>query len=310
MLDRKHRDMLPDFLGIGAQRSGTTWLTGNLRRHPEIWVPPKKEIHYFDRAMSYPTPSLLASSSIFVKLLSRRKSGRQWREALKSEIRKNAKNPDWPEMSWYLRFFFGRYDDRWYASLFREAKGRVKGEVTPSYSVLEPKDIEYIQAIMPKIRIIYLIRNPIDRAWSAIRYRKLKKKAGRSLNSLSLDDLKRIVEREAMSLRGDYVRTINNWKSYFPDDQIFIGFFEDIVEAPELLLREVFQFLGVDASDEYITRLAFKKSNPSPSKRMPPELRLYLAEKYYSRIKTLSEILGRYANNWLEEVEDLLQEKR
>ena len=40
--------MFPDFLCIGAQRSGTTWLYQNLRRHPEIWMPPAKEIHYFD----------------------------------------------------------------------------------------------------------------------------------------------------------------------------------------------------------------------------------------------------------------------
>ena len=39
---------LPDFLGIGAQKAGTTWLWENLRRHPEIFVPDKKELHYFD----------------------------------------------------------------------------------------------------------------------------------------------------------------------------------------------------------------------------------------------------------------------
>ncbi len=40
--------MFPDFLCIGAQRSGTTWLHHNLRQHPEIWMPPLKELHYFD----------------------------------------------------------------------------------------------------------------------------------------------------------------------------------------------------------------------------------------------------------------------
>ena len=36
------------FLGIGAARSGTTWLHENLRHHPQVWVPPAKELHYFD----------------------------------------------------------------------------------------------------------------------------------------------------------------------------------------------------------------------------------------------------------------------
>ncbi|OGT83573.1 MAG: hypothetical protein A3H91_02535 [Gammaproteobacteria bacterium RIFCSPLOWO2_02_FULL_61_13] len=39
---------LPDFLCIGAQKAGTTWLYENLRRHPEIFLPHRKELHYFD----------------------------------------------------------------------------------------------------------------------------------------------------------------------------------------------------------------------------------------------------------------------
>ena len=39
----------PDFLGIGAQKAGTTWLHENLRRHPELFLPEEKELHYFDR---------------------------------------------------------------------------------------------------------------------------------------------------------------------------------------------------------------------------------------------------------------------
>ena len=38
----------PDFLGIGARKAGTTWLHHNLRQHPQIWMPPQRELHYFD----------------------------------------------------------------------------------------------------------------------------------------------------------------------------------------------------------------------------------------------------------------------
>jgi hypothetical protein len=38
----------PDFLCIGAQKAGTSWLYQNLQEHPGIWLPPIKEIHYFD----------------------------------------------------------------------------------------------------------------------------------------------------------------------------------------------------------------------------------------------------------------------
>lgn len=36
------------FMCIGAQKSGTTWLHRQLRNHPQIWLPPVKELHYFD----------------------------------------------------------------------------------------------------------------------------------------------------------------------------------------------------------------------------------------------------------------------
>lgn len=41
---------LPDFIGIGAMRCGTTWISDQLKRHPEIYIPPHfKEVHYFDQ---------------------------------------------------------------------------------------------------------------------------------------------------------------------------------------------------------------------------------------------------------------------
>jgi hypothetical protein len=40
--------MLPNFLVIGAARSGTTWISKNLELHPEIYIPRKKELHFFD----------------------------------------------------------------------------------------------------------------------------------------------------------------------------------------------------------------------------------------------------------------------
>ena len=40
--------MFPNFLVIGASRSGTTWIDKNLRDHPSVYLPPIKELHFFD----------------------------------------------------------------------------------------------------------------------------------------------------------------------------------------------------------------------------------------------------------------------
>ena len=46
--------MLPNFIGIGAQRAATTWLYQCLKEHPEVYVPDVKEIHFFDENYDKP----------------------------------------------------------------------------------------------------------------------------------------------------------------------------------------------------------------------------------------------------------------
>ena len=101
---------LPDFLGIGAQKAGSTWLHEMLRLHPDLFLPEPKEVHYFDRR--------------FHRTLG------------------------------------------YYARRFKPAGQRVKGEITPDYSNLSPETIRFIRQVMPDLRLVYLIRNPVERAWS------------------------------------------------------------------------------------------------------------------------------------------------
>ena len=42
-------DASPDFLCVGAQKAGTSWLYRQLEPHPDFWMPPVKELHYFDQ---------------------------------------------------------------------------------------------------------------------------------------------------------------------------------------------------------------------------------------------------------------------
>src|ERR671918_378664 len=60
---------VPTFLGIGAQKARTSWLYQHLREHPNVWMPPEKELHYFDRSTSYPSPNNLATASPTSRLL-------------------------------------------------------------------------------------------------------------------------------------------------------------------------------------------------------------------------------------------------
>jgi hypothetical protein len=56
--------MPPDFLCIGEQRCGTSWLTQNLKHHPQIWLPPIKAVRYFNDPSPLPNSLLMWQPSI------------------------------------------------------------------------------------------------------------------------------------------------------------------------------------------------------------------------------------------------------
>ena len=125
--------MFPDFLGIGAQKAGTTWLHANLSACDEIWLPHLKELHYFDRKFPLMTAQVAAESGLRRSALEKHLTMSIKRLSL-SKMRDRLAFRRWGDITWELRYLFGRWDDAWYESLFEHGKDRVVGEITPAYS--------------------------------------------------------------------------------------------------------------------------------------------------------------------------------
>ena len=113
-----------------------------------------------------------------------------------------------------------------------------------------------------------------------------------------------------MILKGDYLRTIEIWESYYPPEQIFYAFTEDIARRPRGLLLDIYKFIGVAASDLYIPKQAEKKVTKSVEYEIPDVVYKYLTEFYYEPIKQLAERFSfldlNYAEEWLEKAEKVL----
>ena len=282
----------PHFLGIGAQKAGTTWLWANLREHPDIWMPPIKELHYFTRSPSYPSPNWLASEGLKARFFGQQPRDLFMRRWLISRLKKHLPFPDFSLLRWEWRFFFRQYDDEWYTSLFKPGAGKVTGEITPAYSILKAEDVAQIKVLLPKVKIIFLLRNPIDRAWSQIRFDKAHEEP--------LANVVAFINGAHQSLRGDYLRTIKNWRSSFDDDQFFIGFYEDIQRDPQELLSQVSGFLLLRQiqldPDQLNSRV-----HTSATREIPPEVELFLTQKYLPQLEELSAMLGHHATTWFEE---------
>jgi hypothetical protein len=292
---------LPDFLGVGAPRTGTTWLHSNLRRHPEIWMVPVKEVHYFDKRHLRRSKNRYYRSHLR-KRLPRYRRLKTYRKAIGRGDSGFLRN-----LSWDTHFFLPRRDNDWYRGVFRPGPGQIAGEITPAYSTLEAGVVEEIQGINPDMKIIYLLRNPIERSWSSA-LMSLTKRGGRPVESVTDEELMKHFQRTSHTLRSDYLRTLDNWEGVFGPERVFVGFLDEIQNDPRELLLRVYGFLGVDDDDAYIPAGVSSKVNTSPKQRaaIPERFQSHLARMYLPQLEELSDRFGEPATGWLRRAEETI----
>lgn len=152
------------FLGIGAQKSGTSWLNATLRQHPECHVP-AFELHYFDGMFD----------ATEVRQINRRvKAIRAACERLRAAPGPDLAEPlaEIRELGRLLGMYAGAAGDhsRYFEILLDGHAGqKVIGDITPSYGVLGEDGFRVMAATAPDTRFIFLMRDPVDRLWSSAR---------------------------------------------------------------------------------------------------------------------------------------------
>ena len=294
---------IPDFLAIGFQRCGTSWLDDHLRRHPQIWLPPLKELHYFDaRDPACPMPDYRYGTHLSWRL-------RQYRAAAKARLRgRQARIPlSVSNLRWDLRYFTGRADDRWYVSLFERAKdaGKTVGEITPDYSMLSPDYIKRVKALNPNIRLIFIMRDPIDRSWSAAT-KDLCTDKGVAIRATSEEAFLDYVLGHMCCVRTDYLETLKIWRSEFGPSQIHVAFFDDMVERPRTFLNSILEFLGVQPASATIDNELRRPINRSAFEAVPRRVELELAKLYEPKLRDLKAAFGATPGKWHRRALDVL----
>jgi hypothetical protein len=289
--------MIPNFLVIGAQKAGTTWLDRNLRMHPEIWLPPEKEIHYFDLPKNLPF-------TFFV--LAPDRSDRCWviNRLKRAYLRAQAK----PENKrWYARYYFLPRTDCWYSSLFTPGPGQIAGEVTPHYAAMGERDIAKVKSLAPDIKLVYILRDPIDRMWSHAAMNFSDRFGYQGIDAVAEQAIARFLRSPKHLAQARYFANLQRWEKYFPPEQMFIGFYDEIAAAPERLLRSVFQFVGVDSSEQHISARANEVIFGRDYPPIPADMARPLAEALISDTEQLHQRLGSpYTAAWLASMQGCL----
>ena len=186
-----------------------------------------------------------------------------------------------------------------YCKNFDFAKNRIKGDITPGYSTLEDDRIKLIKALMPKLRLILLLRNPIDRAISAAKMHFFK---NNDTNSSSLDSetIIKFLSRPGVINKGKYTNTIKNFLKYFNDNQLLIDFYDNISSQPEELLKRIFKHINVK-EDVDLNKFPVRKVVHKGKKEdfvIPKEVTEYLRSIFREEIIILKDKYGEVINHW------------
>jgi hypothetical protein len=252
----------PDFLIVGPQRTGTTWLHAHLRFHPQIFLSEPKELFFFSRLKAPDDPRFQSN-----------------------------------DLGWYLSFF----SDPWWRWLaknaialwrHREPYGpRTRGEATASYAALDRDVIAEIAALNPEVKVILMIRDPVDRAWSHAK-KDLVRKTGRTVEGVPAEEFRAFFADDYQRRCAQYVRNYDNWAAYVRKENLFARTFDEIRTQPEQLLLDVMRFLGVRSDRRYIAGDVRAEVNPTAASKIPEQHRRYLEEVFAPELRDLKERFG------------------
>jgi len=230
---------------VGAQKAGTTWLHAYYASHPEMHVPSVKEMHYFD--------GLYGPERDAVVERRRRRAAEQKAPCL-AEIRAKLQGRlPYPSPA-YNRVHLDIYFDdsgthRRYWELLTDGRGDepCAMDITPSYALIGAEGFAEILRVWPEARFVYLIRDPVARAWSSLRMAYLgqggKRDRGVPLTRFVRDFLDG--KQQHIHRRNDYAATVRALDAVVPPDQVHYAFYETLF-TPEAVAA-LNRFLGVGA---------------------------------------------------------------
>lgn len=273
-MDPAGRPRKPGALCIGAQKAGTSWLAQMLGQHPQVWIPPFKEVQYFNH--------------LFIPG-HRRWIGWHYRQKFQ-EIRDRharAGQPVPPGLDAYLHDVTrGKmFHNQWYKRVFAPAPpDAVPMDLTPEYSTLPDEGVDHVAGFLPGVRVIYLIRHPVDRALSQLGMN-LHREGRRPA---TLADWMAEIDNPVLYERGDYAAYLPRWQARFPD--LLVLPFGRIARDPQAVMDAVGSHLGLGPwSYANLTDKVFAARHPLS---VPPQAIAALEARIAPQLAFLADHLG------------------
>lgn len=278
----------PDFLCVGMLKGGTRWLFDQLQYHPDFWMPPIKELHYFDRGENRGGNARAILDAERGTSRKAQAADREFGQADHAFLKEMASHS-------------GPLDMAKYASLFRNKGERISGDITPHYCSLEKDLIRQIAAPLPHLRAILLVRDPVARAWSQISQNARRDTFDPAV--LNEPEKFRVHLRHwgKMDRLSSASLAARRWKRLLPQGHFRYFFMDDIATRPVETRAEIIRFLGGDP--EKPSGDLSPGHNPKASGKkleLRDEIRDILAEHFREELQACAELFGGHARTWAE----------
>ncbi len=215
-------------------------------------------------------------------------------------------SPDYYKgMNWYLKKYYSGAD-----------RGGAVGELSPTFFIHKDVPRRIKTRLGKKIRLLVILRNPVDRAWSFYchNYEVFRTVPFRPTEDLTFEEAL-LSEPERMRDRNEYKSThchgmwlayfytglyakhLKYWFTVFDRDQFLIIIFEDLINNSNRVLDMITDHLQVSRFSSYPE---FKKMSSYSRPGLKESTRRMLQEKYEPHIRELEELLGRRLSSWYE----------
>jgi len=264
-------DGCPDFLCVGAQKAGTSWLYQQLELHPDFWMPPIKELHYLDQ-------------------LNRTKR-------IHGPRCNDERDASFMDRMEDLRGRFYLDLDN-YGRLFYHKGACLSGDISPAYSTLNDEIIERVVDHFPNLKVVFLARDPVERAWSqlsmGVRLGTISK-----FNATDPDEVVCNLLNPGVLVRSHPSKIVARWKRYVRPENFRVYFFDDLKENPAELRQSIVRFLGGDPERPNGGLNPGENRDAGRQKlRLTAKVRDRMAQFFEHELKACALELGGRAKSW------------
>ncbi len=281
----------PDFICIGAQKAATTWLYDALRWVPGVFLPAIKELHYFSE-LHTPDAKRFGPKHRARKIVHLRTFHRS----------KRNKNP-------YVLQVLAQLDhldtteinDDWYRGIYEFASDfDICGEICPSYMSMPMRGIRHVMHINPQMRVLVLVRDPVDRAWSHMRMH-----AQSGGLKIDFDQILSGHTPLGPYMRyTDYASSIRRWKTMAGEGRFKAIVYDRIGDDPHSVLSEILEFIGAEHTNTKVN--LNKKVFAGEKIPLPIELRSKLFDDLQPQYDFLHSMFPEQVEQWVKRHEQAI----